>query len=99
LCDAAVKLCREIKYDNAGTVEFLYDQDTKEWFFIEMNPRIQVEHTVTEVITGLDLVRSQILIADGKPMHGAGSGHSGAGRHSAQRLRRAMPHHDGRPGK
>jgi pyruvate carboxylase len=70
LCDAAVKLCREIKYDNAGTVEFLYDQDTKEWFFIEMNPRIQVEHTVTEVITGLDLVRSQILIADGKPMHG-----------------------------
>ena len=70
LCEAAVKLCREIKYDNAGTVEFLYDQDTKEWFFIEMNPRIQVEHTVTEVITGLDLVRSQILIADGKPMHG-----------------------------
>ena len=69
LCAAAVKLCREIKYDNAGTVEFLYDQDTKEWFFIEMNPRIQVEHTVTEVITGLDLVRSQILIADGKPMH------------------------------
>ena len=71
LCDAAVKLCREIKYDNAGTVEFLYDQDTQEWFFIEMNPRIQVEHTVTEVITGIDLVRSQILIADGKPMHGA----------------------------
>ena len=69
LCAAAVKLCREIKYDNAGTVEFLYDQDTQEWFFIEMNPRIQVEHTVTEVITGLDLVRSQILIADGKPMH------------------------------
>ena len=70
LCAAAVKLCREVKYDNAGTVEFLYDLDTKEWFFIEMNPRIQVEHTVTEVITGLDLVRSQILIADGKPMHG-----------------------------
>ncbi len=71
LCEAAVTLCREIKYDNAGTVEFLYDQETKEWFFIEMNPRIQVEHTVTEVITGIDLVRSQILIADGKPMHGA----------------------------
>jgi len=70
LCAAAVKLCDEINYDNAGTVEFLYDQDTKEWFFIEMNPRIQVEHTVTEVITGLDLVRSQILIAAGKPMHG-----------------------------
>ncbi len=71
LCYAAVKLCKEIKYNNAGTVEFLYDQDSKEWFFIEMNPRIQVEHTVTEVITGIDLVRSQILIADGKPMHGA----------------------------
>ncbi len=71
LCEAAVKLCKEISYDNAGTVEFLYDQDTKEWFFIEMNPRIQVEHTVTEVITGLDLVRSQILIADGQRMHGA----------------------------
>ena len=71
LCDAAVKLCSEIKYNNAGTVEFLYDQDSKEWFFIEMNPRIQVEHTVTEVITGIDLVRSQILIADGKKMHGA----------------------------
>ena len=70
LCAAAARLCQEIKYDNAGTVEFLYDQDTKEWFFIEMNPRIQVEHTVTEVITGIDLVRSQILIADGKPMHG-----------------------------
>ncbi len=69
LCEAAVRLCHEIKYDNAGTVEFLYDQDTQEWFFIEMNPRIQVEHTVTEVITGIDLVRSQILIADGKPMH------------------------------
>ena len=70
LCDAAVKLCREIKYDNAGTVEFLYDLDTKEWFFIEMNPRIQVEHTVTEVITGVDLVRAQIMIADNLPMHG-----------------------------
>ena len=71
LCEAAVKLCSEIKYNNAGTVEFLYDQDSREWFFIEMNPRIQVEHTVTEVITGIDLVRSQILIADGKNMHGA----------------------------
>jgi pyruvate carboxylase len=54
LCEAAVTLCRQIKYDNAGTVEFLYDQETKEWFFIEMNPRIQVEHTVTEVIRATD---------------------------------------------
>ena len=69
LCDAAARMAREIKYDNAGTVEFLYDLDHHEWFFIEMNPRIQVEHTVTEVITGLDLVRAQILIAQGHALH------------------------------
>src|SRR5262249_59136252 len=49
LCDAAARLAQEIRYDNAGTVEFLYDLDRHQWFFIEMNPRIQVEHTVTEV--------------------------------------------------
>jgi pyruvate carboxylase len=70
LCDAAVRMAREIRYDNAGTIEFLYDLDKHEWFFIEMNPRIQVEHTVTEVITGLDLVRAQIMIAQGYPLHG-----------------------------
>jgi len=71
LCDAAARLAHEIRYDNAGTIEFLYDLDAHEWFFIEMNPRIQVEHTVTEVITGLDLVRAQILIAQGHRLHGA----------------------------
>ncbi len=70
LCAAAVRIAREIRYDNAGTIEFLYDLDQHQWFFIEMNPRIQVEHTVTEVITGLDLVRAQILIAQGYPLHG-----------------------------
>jgi pyruvate carboxylase len=70
LCDAAVKLAKGIGYDNAGTVEFLYDMDSREWFFIEMNPRIQVEHTVTECVTGIDLVRSQILAAMGEPLHG-----------------------------
>jgi pyruvate carboxylase len=70
LCDAAVKIAGEIDYDNAGTVEFLLDTDSNEWFFIEMNPRIQVEHTVTEVITNIDLVRSQILIAQGHSLHG-----------------------------
>jgi pyruvate carboxylase len=69
LCDAAARMAREIRYDNAGTVEFLYDLDRHEWFFIEMNPRIQVEHTVTEVITGLDLVRAQVLIAQGYSLH------------------------------
>ena len=70
LCDAAVRMAREVGYDNAGTIEFLYDLDRNQWFFIEMNPRIQVEHTVTEVITGVDLVRCQILIAQGLPLHG-----------------------------
>jgi pyruvate carboxylase len=71
LCEAAAKMARAIRYDNAGTIEFLYDLDRHEWFFIEMNPRIQVEHTVTEVITGLDLVRAQILIAQGHALHSA----------------------------
>src|SRR3954468_6988350 len=70
LCEASVRMAREIGYDNAGTIEFLFDLDRNEWFFIEMNPRIQVEHTVTEVITGIDLVRSQILIAEGNPLFG-----------------------------
>ena len=70
LCDAAVRIARGIGYNNAGTIEFLYDVDREEWFFIEMNPRIQVEHTVTEQITGIDLVRSQILVASGEALHG-----------------------------
>ncbi len=71
LCLAAAKLGKKIGYDNAGTVEFLYDMDRSEWFFIEMNPRIQVEHTVTEEITRVDLVRSQMLIAQGHALHSA----------------------------
>ena len=67
LCDAAVQIAKSIGYYSAGTVEFLYDLDTDEWFFIEMNPRIQVEHTVTEMITGCDLVKAQIDIARGLP--------------------------------
>ncbi len=70
LCAAAVQLASGIGYNNAGTVEFLYDMDRNDWFFIEMNPRIQVEHTVTECVTGIDLVRSQILIAQGHPLFG-----------------------------
>ena len=64
-----MRLAKEIGYDNAGTVEFLYDLDTHKWYFIEMNPRVQVEHTVTEVVTGIDIVRSQILIAQGHALH------------------------------
>jgi pyruvate carboxylase len=79
LCDAAVKLAREVNYTHAGTVEFLVDHESGEWYFIEMNPRIQVEHTVTEEITGIDIVRSQILIAQGHAMHAGAIGAAGAG--------------------
>ncbi|MCB9263689.1 MAG: pyruvate carboxylase [Lewinellaceae bacterium] len=63
----ALSLAREVGYNNAGTVEFLVDKD-ENIYFIEVNPRIQVEHTVTEEVTGIDLVRSQILIAMGYPL-------------------------------
>src|SRR5215467_10180289 len=71
ICAAAVQIAHTAKYRNAGTVEFLYDVDSKKWYFIEVNPRIQVEHTVTEMVTGIDLVRSQILIAQGHELHEA----------------------------
>ncbi len=64
LCADAVKIAEHVGYVNAGTVEFLVDKSGK-YYFIEMNPRIQVEHTVTEMVTGVDLVRAQILIASG----------------------------------
>ncbi len=65
LCEAALKIGKAVNYVNAGTVEFLQDADTGEFYFIEVNPRIQVEHTVTEAVTGVDLVRAQILVAQG----------------------------------
>jgi pyruvate carboxylase len=70
LAEAAVRLARSAGYYNAGTVEFLVDAATQDWFFIEVNPRVQVEHTVTETITGIDIVRSQIQIAEGFDLHG-----------------------------
>jgi len=68
ICEAAVRLGRRVRYENAGTVEFLVDVDTGAFFFIEVNPRIQVEHTVTEIVTSVDLVKSQILVAAGRPL-------------------------------
>ena len=68
LCAAALAIGRELRYENAGTVEFLVDADTGEFYFIEVNPRIQVEHTVTEEVTGIDIVKSQILVAEGLPL-------------------------------
>ena len=69
ICDAAKRLCAGVEYTHAGTVEFLVDADRGDFFFIEVNPRIQVEHTVTEVVTGVDLVKSQILVAQGHKLH------------------------------
>ncbi|REK10439.1 MAG: pyruvate carboxylase [Planctomycetota bacterium] len=66
ICEAALRIGREANYQNAGTVEFLVDADTDKFYFIEVNPRIQVEHTVTEAVTGVDIVRSQILVAEGR---------------------------------
>lgn len=65
--DYALKIARAVNYNNAGTVEFLVDKEYNV-YFIEVNPRIQVEHTVTEEVTGIDIVRSQILIAQGVPL-------------------------------
>ncbi|RFU71135.1 pyruvate carboxylase [Peribacillus saganii] len=68
ICDAAVSLMKNVDYVNAGTVEFLVANG--EFYFIEVNPRVQVEHTITEMITGVDIVQSQILIAEGHEIHG-----------------------------
>jgi pyruvate carboxylase len=70
LAEAAVTLARAAGYYNAGTVEFLVDADSGAWYFIEVNPRIQVEHTVTEMVTGIDLVRCQIQVAQGLDLFG-----------------------------
>ena len=65
LCESALAIGRIVNYENVGTVEFLVDVDTNNYYFIEVNPRIQVEHTVTEQVTGIDIVKSQLLVAQG----------------------------------
>ena len=74
VCEAALKLARRAGYVNAGTAEFLMDSVTGKFYFIEVNPRIQVEHTVTEEITGIDIVKAQIRIAQGAKIGAEGSG-------------------------
>ncbi|THH38018.1 pyruvate carboxylase [Aliishimia ponticola] len=66
VCELGYKICKHVNYTCAGTVEFLMDMETGKFYFIEVNPRVQVEHTVTEEVTGIDIVRAQILIAEGK---------------------------------
>lgn len=68
LCELGYKICKHVNYECAGTVEFLMDMDTGAFYFIEVNPRVQVEHTVTEEVTGVDIVQAQIRIAEGKPL-------------------------------
>ncbi|MFY1710481.1 pyruvate carboxylase [Tritonibacter mobilis] len=68
ICDLGRKICQHVNYECAGTVEFLMDMETEKFYFIEVNPRVQVEHTVTEEVTGIDIVQAQILIAEGKTL-------------------------------
>ncbi|UII57271.1 pyruvate carboxylase [Cytobacillus spongiae] len=67
ICEAAVRLMKNVDYLNAGTVEFLVAND--QFYFIEVNPRVQVEHTITEMVTGVDIVQTQILVAEGHSLH------------------------------
>ena len=68
ICELGYKICKHVDYECAGTVEFLMDMDTNQFYFIEVNPRVQVEHTVTEEVTGIDIVQAQIMIAEGKTL-------------------------------
>ncbi|SFQ15586.1 pyruvate carboxylase [Roseivivax halotolerans] len=68
LCELGRKICAHVNYECAGTVEFLMDMETGNFYFIEVNPRVQVEHTVTEEVTGIDIVQAQIMIAEGKSL-------------------------------
>ncbi|MCL3882308.1 pyruvate carboxylase [Marivita sp. GX14005] len=68
ICELGRKLCAHVNYECAGTVEFLMDMETGKFYFIEVNPRVQVEHTVTEEVTGVDIVQAQIMIAEGKSL-------------------------------
>ena len=69
MVDCAIKICKKLKYKSLGTVEFIYDNKTKNFFFLEVNTRIQVEHPVTEEITGIDFVSLQLKIAQGEKIN------------------------------
>ena len=94
LCNAALQIGKATQYRGAGTVEFLMDADTGAFYFIEVNPRIQVEHTVTEQVTGLDIVKAQIQILEGGRLgHIDETGIPPQDEIRAQRPRASVPHH------
>jgi acetyl-CoA carboxylase, biotin carboxylase subunit len=94
---AAVKMARSMKYESAGTVEFIYDEDAKSFYFLEMNTRIQVEHPVTEMITGVDLVQQQLRVASGEPLSLAQSGIVFLGHAIECRITAELPYENFRP--
>ncbi len=93
LCTLGKKIAEAVNYECAGTIEFLMDMADGAFYFIEVNPRIQVEHTVTEEVTGIDIVRAQILIAEGKSLVEA-TGVATPVRRDARRPRDPVPDHD-----
>ena len=97
ICKAAATLAHSISYRNAGTIEFIYDNDTQEFFFLEMNTRIQVEHPITEMITGVDLVAQQLLIAGGQQLALKQSDITFTGHAIECRINAESPQHGFRP--
>ncbi|MBM4264668.1 MAG: acetyl-CoA carboxylase biotin carboxylase subunit [Deltaproteobacteria bacterium] len=97
ICNAAATLARSIGYQSAGTIEFIYDNDTADFYFLEMNTRIQVEHPVTEMITGVDLVGQQLRIARGEPLPFMQSDIKFNGHAIECRITAESPQHDFRP--
>ncbi len=98
ICESALGIGRAVQYENAGTVEFLVDADTNKHYFIEVNPRIQVEHTVTEAVTGVDIVKCQILVAEGRSLADPEIGLASQAGRARLRLRPAVPRDDRRSG-
>ena len=97
ICEAGAILARAIGYQSAGTVEFIFDNESQEFFFLEMNTRIQVEHPVTEMITGVDLVVLQLLIARGQPLPFTQSDVKSFGHAIECRINAESPQHGFRP--
>ena len=97
LCEAALRIAEAIRYENAGTVEFILDQDKGSFYFLEMNTRIQVEHPVTEMTTGLDLVQEQIRVARGEQLGFSQAQVVPFGHAIECRINAESPEHDFRP--